>query len=153
MLKRSSFWQIIIIACVGFLLSIFLFHKGRINAQTNTVYVRENIATFMQSPRKVAALRRGIQVMKSRPPNDPTSWVYQANMHGTTDPRNLALWNTCQHGSYFFLPWHRMYIHYFERILRQASGDPTLTLPYWNYSDSREQSSIPQPFRIPANYL
>lgn len=42
-----------------------------------------------------------------------------------------------------------MYLYYFERILRQASGDPTLALPYWNYSDAVEQRLLPQPFRIP----
>ncbi|MGH7262080.1 MAG: tyrosinase family protein [Nitrospiraceae bacterium] len=39
-------------------------------------------------------------------------------------------WNTCQHGSYFFLSWHRMYLYYFERILREASRDPNFALPY-----------------------
>ena len=59
------------------------------------------------------------------------------------------LWDQCQHGSYFFLPWHRMYLYYFERILRAAAGDPGLTLPYWNYESSIEQS-MPAPFLQPA---
>jgi tyrosinase len=28
-----------------------------------------------------------------------------------------------------------MYLYFFERILRAASGDPNLALPYWNYND------------------
>jgi tyrosinase len=95
MLKRSNLVKIILIGCLGFLLSIYLLHKGRTNAQTGNVYIRENIATFMQSPEKIAALRTGVQVMLSRPDTDPLSWNYQANMHGTNDPRNLTAWNTC----------------------------------------------------------
>ncbi|MUL36989.1 tyrosinase family protein [Gloeocapsopsis dulcis] len=119
------------------------------NAQTSSVYVRENIATFMRSPAKIAALRRGVRVMLSRSSADPRSWIYQANMHGipSNESRRLAAWGTCSHGSFFFFPWHRMYLYYFERILRQASGDPTLALPYWNYSDFPDQRSLPEPFR------
>jgi hypothetical protein len=51
--------------------------------------------------------------------------------------------------SFFFLSWHRMYIYFFERILRAASGDPNLALPYWNYSDPA-QRALPVPFREPA---
>lgn len=125
------------------------FFANKANAQTSTVYVRENIATFMQSPEKIAALRTGVQVMQSRTDTDPTSWIYQANMHGIprTEPRRLRAWNSCNHGSFFFFPWHRMYLYYFEQILRQASGDSSLVLPYWNYSDFPDQRSLPEPFR------
>lgn len=120
------------------------------NAQT-APFVRENIYTFMQSPTKVAALRRGVQVMKSRPASDPTSWAYQANIHGTTIRPLMTAWNTCDHGTFFFFPWHRMYLYYFERILRRASGSSTLALPYWNYSDVAAQRVLPEPFRLPNN--
>lgn len=137
-------------AAVGSVPLISRFFTDRANAQTTT-FVRENIYAFMQSPQKVAALRRGVQVMKSRSANNPTSWAYQANMHGTTTRPLLTAWNTCDHGTFFFFPWHRMYLYFFERILRQASGDPTLALPYWNYSDVEAQRVLPEPFRIPAD--
>lgn len=87
--------------------------------------------------------------MQSRSSSNPTSWIYQANMHGipSSETRRLTAWRTCNHGSFFFFPWHRMYLYYFERILRQASGDPTLALPYWNYSDFPDQRFLPEPFR------
>jgi tyrosinase len=46
-----------------------------------------------------------------------------------------------------------MYLYYFERILRAASGDPNLTLPYWNYSDPNDPNAraLPLPFRQPAD--
>jgi tyrosinase len=110
--------------------------------------------------------RKGVALMKSRAYNDPTSWLYQANMHGypvsNTFPATVCpvvgtpqpLWSTCQHGSFFFLAWHRMYLYYFERILRSAVrtaiGNPTynFTLPFWNYKNFH---TLPTPFRVPNN--
>src|SRR5262245_37507823 len=97
--------------------------------------VRRSIFALDPNGPELASLRHGIQVMQSRPATDPTSWIYQANIHSTRDVPVLTAWNTCQHGSFYFLSWHRMYLYYLERILRTASGDPTLTLPYWNYTD------------------
>jgi hypothetical protein len=112
------------------------------------VHVRKDISTL--SANEIASLRRGVQVMMSRPATDPTSWRYQADMHGTYDTPTQPLWNGCQHASYFFFSWHRMYLYYFERILRAASGDPYLTLPYWNYSLPSERT-IPLPYLQPAD--
>lgn len=111
------------------------------------VHVRKDISTL--SSNEIASLRHGVQVMMSRAPSDPTSWRYQADMHGTYDAPQ-PLFNGCQHASYFFFSWHRMYLYYFERILRAASGDPYLTLPYWNYSSGSERQ-IPLPYRQPAD--
>jgi tyrosinase len=124
-----------------------------------TPYTRVEIASF--SADQITALRQGITLMQSRPSTDPTSWIYQANIHGvpvagdncpaSTDPPQPA-WSTCQHGSFFFLAWHRMYLYYFERILRaaiqQATGDPSyqFALPYWDYSTHQ----LPDSFRTPA---
>ncbi|WP_437321605.1 tyrosinase family protein [Sorangium sp. So ce385] len=82
---------------------------------------------------------------------DPTGWVYQAGIHGSPDGGNpLPGWNACQHSSFFFLSWHRMYLSRFERILRSASGDPGFALPYWNYSAAGNRA-IPAAFRKPGD--
>jgi tyrosinase len=110
--------------------------------------VRRDFATLSQA--QVDALKQGITVMQGRPQTDVTSWLYQANIHGV--PSGSAdLWSTCQHGSYFFFSWHRMYLYYFERILRAASGDASLTLPYWNYTDAGTATPLPLAFRQPAD--
>ena len=67
------------------------------------------------------------------------------------------MWNTCQaHGGrplQFFLPWHRMYVYFLERIIRKTSGNPNFALPYWNYMDP-PQRPLPAPFRTnPASSL
>lgn len=71
--------------------------------------------------------------------------------------RTLAekMWNTCQaHSSGqredFFLPWHRMFITYFEDIIRQVSGRHDFTLPYWDYTDPSQQV-LPIEFRRPGD--
>jgi tyrosinase len=113
---------------------------------------------------QIANYQKGVALMKSRAANDPTSWIYQANIHaypssggicpviGTPQPA----WGTCQHQSFFFLSWHRMYLYYFERILRaavrQAIGNPTydFSLPFWDYGNSSFRD-LPSPFRVPAD--
>jgi len=86
---------------------------------------------------------RAISELKKRNAADPGSWAYLAAIHGTDLPRSRwprgATWSECQHSSWFFLPWHRIYLHYFERTLRQTivvlGGPDDWALPYWDYSD------------------
>jgi tyrosinase len=56
----------------------------------------------------------------------------------------------CSHANWWFLPWHRGYIYYFEQILREAAGDPSLALPYWNWTEHRR---LPAAFWGPNNPL
>ena len=93
--------------------------------------VRKNV--YSLSSTEIASLKKGISAMKALPVNDPTSWTYQAAIHGTTLTNNLPSWNSCQHNTRFFFSWHRMYLYFFERILKAKSGDPSFTLPYWDY--------------------
>src|SRR5215217_9621545 len=71
------------------------------------------------------------------------------NVH-SLDPNVARTWNQCQHGSFFFFSWHRMYLYFFERILQAASGNPNLALPYWNYFNPA-QRALPVAFRQPAD--
>ena len=86
--------------------------------------------------------------MKALPESDPRSWRFQANIHGTTDPIMNPLFNQCEHGTLLFLAWHRGYLYYFERILREASGDPNLMLPYWDWTAA---PVLPEAYRLPAS--
>lgn len=111
--------------------------------------VRKNILELTET--ELDALRAGVAAMKSRPASDPTSWTFQANMHWTPagTPPN-PLFNQCEHGTIQFLTWHRGYIYHFERILRKASGNNALTLPYWDWSTA---PALPLAFRDPASPL
>ena len=58
-------------------------------------------------------------------------------------------WNQCQHGSWYFLPWHRGYLMALEIQLRHdivAQGGPdTWALPYWNYFGGEGGSQFQMP--------
>ncbi len=61
-------------------------------------------------------------------------------------------WQQCQHGSWYFLPWHRGYLMAFESIIRDAVTqlDPSVdwALPYWNYF-KLGQDKLPPAFASP----
>jgi hypothetical protein len=83
---------------------------------------------------------------------DPTSYFWQAAMHwwpkygSSLPPVHQDWWSHCTHEDVpnpegfenFFLPWHRVYIYFFERIVRDyvtaAGGPEDWALPFWNYS-------------------
>ncbi|MGH8910183.1 MAG: tyrosinase family protein [Egibacteraceae bacterium] len=101
------------------------------------------------------AYARAVAVMQARPATDPTSWTYQAAIHGSyaAVPPG-ARWNECQHASWYFLSWHRMYLYYFERIVRaavvSAGGPADFAMPYWNYDQPFPINTLPLPFRQPT---
>lgn len=120
-------------------------------------YVRRDIWKLARSAKHepwdphTLAYAEAVGVMKERDPDDPTSWTYQAAMHGAYKTPADPLWNGCQHGSWFFLPWHRIYILYFERIVRaivtKRGGPDDWALPYWNYTNGPPGSrALPRAF-------
>lgn len=119
--------------------------KARYNP--NVVMVRKNV--YSLSAAEITSIKTGVTAMKALPYTNKTSWEYQAAIHGTTRPDNLPSWNTCHMpgASFFFLAWHRMYVYFFERILRAKSGNASLTLPYWNYQTN---AVIPPDWRSSA---
>lgn len=96
---------------------------------------------------------KAIAELQTRVPDDPTSWTYQAAIHGSNETPAQDGWNQCQHGGWYFLPWHRIYLYRFEQIIRSvvvADGGPEdWALPYWNY-DASGSNAIPVPFRSPT---
>jgi hypothetical protein len=100
------------------------------------------------------AYARAVGTLQGRPATDPTSWSYQGAIHSTAVTPSQPAWNGCQHGGWFFLPWHRIYLYYFERIVRAAviaNGGPSdWALPYWNYDAGGTTSLLPPSFRSPT---
>lgn len=114
--------------------------------------IRKNVNSLTQA--EINAIKVGLLKMKALPYTNPTSFLYQTAIHGTTLPDNLQSWNTCHRAGegLFFFAWHRMYLYFFERILRHKSGRADLTLPYWNYLTD---PVLPAPYRenSPGNPL
>ena len=118
-------------------------------AQEGSPLIRRNIMDLAIEGPELDAIRTGVKVMQAREEDedDSTSWLYQAHIHGVEFARRSEqeAWATCQHFNYFFLSWHRMYLHFFEQILRDASGSPSLTLTYW---DTSTDMVLPEAFRL-----
>ena len=136
--------------------------------------VRYN-ATSAQGQAMLKIYAEAVCKMHSLPQTDPIGWLFQWYTHnvkgGTTKAAAInsvfgggsspqktlaqAAWSTCQpHNapgvSDYFLPWHRMYVYFFERIIRKVSGHKEFTLPYWNYSVSGAAHGVlPKEFRLP----
>lgn len=113
---------------------------------------------------------RGVKAMKARKLNEPTGWQFYGAIHGInhelwtelgylspTDPMPSAadiatFWDQCQHGSWYFEPWHRGYLIAFETIIRDAvvrlGGPADWALPYWNYFKTN-QNALPPAFGSP----
>ena len=80
---------------------------------------------------------------------DERGYAYFAGLHG------LPLPSYCEHGTSLFLPWHRAYLYFFERALRDRV--PSVTLPWWDWTSTashttglppvyvRRPASVPNP--------
>jgi tyrosinase len=117
-------------------------------------FVRRNVWTLPSGDPTVEEYASAVAIMKARPHTDPTSWSYQAAIHGTHTTPTKPLWNNCKHGTWFFLSWHRMFLYYFEQIVRaavvQAGGSHDWALPYWDYGAGGQQAQLPSAFRSPT---
>jgi tyrosinase len=136
------------------------------NAATVTRY---NLATA-NGQAMLKKYAQAVKLMMALPPSDPRSWTFQWYTHavptnttkaaaissifgsGSSPQKALAtlMWNTCQAhfnsaDEPYFLPWHRMYVCYFEEIIRALLKDPKFSLPYWNYS-------VPAGYPIPKEF-
>jgi tyrosinase len=124
-------------------------------AGSGSNFVRREVWSLGAEDPIITAYAKAVAVMQARPADDPTSWSYQAAIHGTETGPDKALWNQCQHGTWFFLPWHRMFLLHFEEIVRAAvieTGGPVdWALPYWNYGLGGRNATLPLAFRRPSS--
>src|SRR5438270_11546843 len=86
--------------------------------------IRKNVLSLGAGDQTLLWYGRAVDAMLKKPITDPTSWRYQSAVHDygkSVDPlakpkeklpgptERKKYWQQCQHGSWFFLPWHRMY--------------------------------------------
>jgi tyrosinase len=108
---------------------------------------RESVAGMSADHPTLVSYRTAVEVMKGLPVTNPLSWQFHANMHGAKDEDgDNKWWRWCMHGNWWFLPWHRGYIYFFEKIVRMMSGNGAFRLPYWPW-EKDGQSVLPAPFR------
>jgi tyrosinase len=122
----------------------------------------------------LAVYALAVKQMRALGADNPMSWMWQWYAHfvngATTKAAELDrvfgtapspirtfaedTWDMCQpHGGQnanYFLPWHRMFVYYFERVVRYVSGYPAFTLPFWDYTspDPAKRGIVPPQFRM-----
>lgn len=116
-------------------------------ASTEAQQERMSWDKFRQDPNRVKAFKKAIRAMQALPKDDPRSWFFQANIHDEDDPEENGDWSQCEHGTWQFFTWHRIYIHYFEDILRKYAESDTLRVPYWPW-EQQGQRKLPEEFRV-----
>jgi len=117
----------------------FEFGTGASEAAPRVVVRREIHDMQLSHPQRFRKLCAAIGEMKRRSakdPRDPAGWLANADIHKQFCSVPAA--NRRQvHFSWWFLPWHRAYLSVTERKIQEIAGDPTIGLPYWNYSVHR----------------
>jgi tyrosinase len=132
--------------------------------------IREDVWTVTRAegdwPAVLDAYEKAVRILLDRDPengkpSEPLGWRFLAAMHGiaradgiTPDTSN-PLWSKCQHGSWFFLAWHRMYLRAFELAIQDALKDDEWSLPYWYAIDptDADKSILPPAFRDSSRKL
>lgn len=84
--------------------------------------VRRSISSLPPGDPDLDALRRAIPVLQGW-----GAWRDQIAIHANTRHRHHASWR--------FLPWHRLQLVWFERLVARASGKADFALPYWDWDD------------------
>jgi Common central domain of tyrosinase/Polyphenol oxidase middle domain len=114
--------------------------------------LRRNAFTMANNDPILVGYRRAITAMKALPANNPCSWTYQAAIHGTNATPVLTAWNTCHIDARYFWSWHRMYLYWFERIVRKHCGMYDWALPFWDWANPA-QRQLPPAFRVAGSAL
>jgi tyrosinase len=146
------------------------------NALAQPPRVRPNVMST-QGQAMLNVYADAVKIMMNTPERNPMGWLFQWYTHGVRADRTKAseiarvypspsaqrtlaqqTWDTCQaHHSTdiedFFLPWHRMYLFFFERIIQRVTNNSSFALPYWDYTNASSPSGprLPNRFLSPAN--
>jgi tyrosinase len=150
-------------------------------AVPSPVRIRRDVTRLDPNDPILTFYERAVDKMQALDMNNSSSWRYQAAIHdyppetvvdadqrknfpNAADPlakptdklpsaaERKKFWGQCQHHGWFFLSWHRAYLHFFEKIVAsfvaKMPGGPTdWALPYWNYTASADAAKLPKAFR------
>lgn len=109
----------------------------------------------------VKKLEKAYKILRELPDSDPRSLKNQMNLHCLYCDNGLYFpghkYPLEVHNGWFFLPWHRMFIYWHERILAKILDDETFALPYWNWDNQSPEppfgNTIPEIYANPKSPL
>ncbi|KAJ0978885.1 hypothetical protein J5N97_014359 [Dioscorea zingiberensis] len=113
-----------------------------------TMRVRKPAQMVANDPVYMNKYKMAVQKMKDLHDDHPWNYYQQAKVHCAfcNDAYHQENGVPLQvHNSWIFLPWHRYYLHFYERILGKLINDETFALPYWNF-DIKEGMTMPTIF-------
>jgi tyrosinase len=132
--RRSAWWM------TGLGLAPFLGSCESCFKKIRNRPIRRSLATLDPSDPIIQTYRDAVTAMMALPSTDGRSWQRQAQIHQ----------DHCPHGNWFFLPWHRAYLNYFEQICRELTGKDDFALPYWDWT---ADAHVPAAFWSSGNSL
>ena len=114
-------------------------------------------AAHLASKEYIAKYKKAIELMKALPDDDPRSFMQQADVHcaycnGAYHQVGFPDLDLQVHNSWLFLPYHRYYLYFYEKILGKLINDPTFALPFWNW-DAPAGMQMPAMFADPNSPL
>ena len=91
--------------------------------------VRRDVTQLLQTPDELKRYQEAVSALKGKLIGGRSAWEINADTHRIYCARDAKE----IHGTWWFLPWHRAYLHATERNLQKALGDPNVALPYWHW--------------------
>jgi tyrosinase len=125
------------LATAGTALAVSAWPWSSAIAQTVPPYVRMSLDDPAAAP-MIEAYGKAVTAMLKLPPTDLRNWYRNTLIH-TLD---------CPHGNWWFLPWHRGYLGWFEQTCRSLSGVKDFALPYWDWTAENTAGTL----GIPASF-
>jgi len=116
---------------------------------TGPLRVRKSI--YMLSAAEIAKLNLAFQKLRALPSTDPRRWLAQANVHcWNCSGDNSTVADV--HGTWAFMPWHRVYLYVLEKTLDQLVNDPSFAIPYWDWN-TPDSGTCTGHLHVPPPYL
>ncbi|KAJ7946948.1 Polyphenol oxidase [Quillaja saponaria] len=117
--------------------------------------LRTRPAAHLVNDDYIAKFTKALDLMKALPADDPRSFTQQANVHcaycdGAYSQVGFPDLDLQVHNSWLFIPFHRYYLYFFEKILGKLIDDPTFAMPFWNW-DSPNGMQIPAFYTNPSS--
>ena len=113
-----------------------------------TTLVRQDVKDLSpaQKAEFIAAVRKAKTVPSPWTPSisyyDQFVLWHREAFRCTVSWKQTGNWAGAAHNSPTFLPWHRQFLQLFEEMLQRMSGNPHLSLPYWDWTDPASTAAV-----------